>query len=1183
MTAYNTWMPGDQTYTYNGGASLSYGYVEAAGGGTLLAESFNVPTAQAGMGTTFDMVDPPFDITKPPKVCYSCTSAFVISLKDSDGWLWSAECPRQATIKERGWDWSQFIIAAVQDADKDGLPRPAAPAEGKLLAFQFQGAEGVHGTGNNIAQQIRIAYIAGRSPDVAQSGTIRTVSLLDRNPNQHTWKVGAVRLDNGSRRAISYFGTLPFGLMLGGPSRSRLAAIPYRGPYIAGYQSGSPWVDLGNAERLSSMLDFMTESQDQFRQRHPEGLLGPFMHAFLPATWDSEQTGPVDSWVFDAPDGNPAWNGWQYRAFDAMALTWSMASGDTAMPGVTVKLQRICLRFLTWIYGWMSDNQAANYIPSAWGPPGWTQGTPLPPDSYLDPHGDNVEPHDLALVLKGAIYCALAGADETTCKYVIARCVRALALAQVQTPTDPMRGAFTLNPAAFEVYSFHQGEILDALALAAQNPDLVPASVITPGTGLNPVLQLSEVALVFPETPLGASRTIPVRVTNVGGGDLIVLSTALSGTQFNVASGIPTLLQTGEYATIDLRYTPTEIGDVSGSFSIYSNDPKGPHTVSMSGSGKGLAPPQLVLSKTEISFPDTMSGSTARQSFTITNSGAAVLNITGMTVTGDKFKIVGAPPASIAAGQSATVSIDFAPTATGTETGEVAITSNASGSPHLVQMVGKGTPQAITDITWLTTEGALLRDANGEQVMLRSINWYGFEQLFVPGGMWTRPYRTITVGGVVHEGMMDEMKRHGFNSIRLLFSEDCTWPGAKPVTAAGNWNTTYIDADLNPDFIVPGTANPWAPPQPIISCMEIMDKIVAHAEVLGMRIILDLHCLAPDNDNVLGTGGKWYTTATPGAAGATEGVRREPRSEQQAIDAWVFLADRYKNRPVVCGADLINEPHNCTWDRDPQTGVVGYYERAGAAIQAVNPNMLIICEGVAELGMNNGTVDHTPAGYEGTPESLGGQYRWGVIWSGKLDEVARVNNVMVSLPVPNKVVYSPHEYASWMGSSAIAHEWFHPQDVVNNYPGPAYPENMFEVWRRQWGYLAEENIAPVWIGEFGSYFRIGGDPVSGNATSYDATHLDLDEKWISKLAEYCNTHSIGFAYWAWNPGGDPDGLLEQDSTHWLNAQQFKLDYLAPLLHPGEVPPDPGGDDGYRVTDEGDYRVTDAGDQRVIEE
>ena len=33
-----------------------------------------------------------------------------------------------------------------------------------------------------------------------------------------------------------------------------------------------------------------------------------------------------------------------------------------------------------------------------------------------------------------------------------------------------MNGAFTANPDGFEVYGFEQGEILEALALAKQNP-----------------------------------------------------------------------------------------------------------------------------------------------------------------------------------------------------------------------------------------------------------------------------------------------------------------------------------------------------------------------------------------------------------------------------------------------------------------------------------------------------------------------------------------------------------------------------------------------------------------------------------------------------------------------------------------------------------------------------------------
>jgi endoglucanase len=440
-------------------------------------------------------------------------------------------------------------------------------------------------------------------------------------------------------------------------------------------------------------------------------------------------------------------------------------------------------------------------------------------------------------------------------------------------------------------------------------------------------------------------------------------------------------------------------------------------------------------------------------------------------------------------------------------------------------------------LSYLTASGEKLFNETGDQFIPQSINWYGFEQIFVAGGAYSRNFVTKTVNGVVKEGILNEIKRLGFNSLRVLFSEDVTWPNTKPETRFNYWNTTYINPDLNSEFLNDTVSQN---PQNVKKTIEILDIFVGWCESLNLRIIFDLHCLAPDDDNVLGTNGKWYTTATPGAAGATSGAKREPRSEAQAIAAHVFLANRYKNRPVVCGFDLINEPHNTTWDRDPLTGVVGFYERCGNAIHVVNPNVLIGCEGVSEKGMNNGCVDHTPVGHEIDLASTQGKYLWGTIWSGKLDEVARINNMRVTLNIPNKVVYSPHEYGSWPTN---AHQWYDPGTYVGaSYAGLPFPQNMSAVWSRQWGYLAEQHIAPVWIGEVGSYLKINNTL----PTPYTQDNLDKDIAWLTALNTYMRAHSIGFSWWAINPGGDPDGLLD---TTWGAALPYKAVVIAPLLAP----------------------------------
>ena len=415
------------------------------------------------------------------------------------------------------------------------------------------------------------------------------------------------------------------------------------------------------------------------------------------------------------------------------------------------------------------------------------------------------------------------------------------------------------------------------------------------------------------------------------------------------------------------------------------------------------------------------------------------------------------------------------------------------------------------------------------------------EQIGVPTGAWTRPFRTKVVGGTLREGMLDEIKRLGFNSIRLLFSQDCTWPGYKPETRNGYWNTTYINPQLNGELLTNPTQEN---PQAVKPTIEIIDQFVAWCEELELRIVFDMHTLAPDDSNVLATNGKWYTTAHPDDAGATAGAKREPRSEAQAIAAHVFLANRYKNRPIVCGFDIINEPHNCTWDRDPLTGVVGFYERCGKAIHAVNPDVMVICEGIT------GNIDHTPVGHEGDVESTTGLYQWSTWWAGKLDEA---RTTRVTLNVANKVMYSPHEYGAYLQGVTLQ-PWFDPEGKVgSNYAGDPFPQNLPEVWRRQWGFLAEENIAPLWIGEFGSYLRIGGDPITGQGSDYNADHLAKDGEWLTYLADYCDTHNINFAYWAYPPGGDPDGLVGQaPAGTWHSAQQFKVDYLLPFITPVAV-------------------------------
>ena len=266
------------------------------------------------------------------------------------------------------------------------------------------------------------------------------------------------------------------------------------------------------------------------------------------------------------------------------------------------------------------------------------------------------------------------------------------------------------------------------------------------------------------------------------------------------------------------------------------------------------------------------------------------------------------------------------------------------------------------------------------------------------------------------------------------------------------------------------------------SPLQVMDAVVASARKYGIRIILDRH--RPDS---AAQSELWYTKQYP---------------EARWIADWKKLAKRYQKNSTVIGVDLHNEPRGrACWgcgerSRDWRAAAT----RAGNSIHTVNPRLLIIVEGVQ---------------YE-----QDGSVTW---WGGGLRGVAKKP---VSLKVKNRVVYSPHEYPL----SVAYQPWFSAKN---------YPNNLTAIWERNWGYIATKNIAPVFVGEFGTKLETSSD-----------------KKWLAKLTSYIKTKRMGWAYWSFNPNsGDTGGLLKDD---WYTRQKAKLTALKPILTPKKVayPPAP---------------------------
>jgi len=128
--------------------------------------------------------------------------------------------------------------------------------------------------------------------------------------------------------------------------------------------------------------------------------------------------------------------------------------------------------------------------------------------------------------------------------------------------------------------------------------------------------------------------------------------------------------------------------------------------------GTGILSPSV----TSVSFASIAVGNTATQSLTVTNTGLGTVTISGATLTGAGFTVVGGNPSgTIGVGQSSTVQIQFAPTSAGAITGSLTIVSDASNSPLAIAITGTGTQTGLTIAPSALTFGNVVVGQSGTQ------------------------------------------------------------------------------------------------------------------------------------------------------------------------------------------------------------------------------------------------------------------------------------------------------------------------------------------------------------------------------------------------------------------------------------------------------------------------------------
>ena len=110
------------------------------------------------------------------------------------------------------------------------------------------------------------------------------------------------------------------------------------------------------------------------------------------------------------------------------------------------------------------------------------------------------------------------------------------------------------------------------------------------------------------------------------------------------------------------------------------------------GTGGGTQTGQLTTSPVSLEFGTVLVGSkSSAQTVTLTNAGTGSLSISQVSMTGSGFAANGiTTPLTLVAGQSASLSVTFAPASTGSVTGSVSVTNSASASPTTISLSAAG-------------------------------------------------------------------------------------------------------------------------------------------------------------------------------------------------------------------------------------------------------------------------------------------------------------------------------------------------------------------------------------------------------------------------------------------------------------------------------------------------------------
>ena len=229
------------------------------------------------------------------------------------------------------------------------------------------------------------------------------------------------------------------------------------------------------------------------------------------------------------------------------------------------------------------------------------------------------------------------------------------------------------------------------------------------GTAPSANVSATPTSAVFTNVPIGVSNTQTIQLRNTTTSSALISGLATQGAGFGTSGlTVPLTLAAGGTSRFNVTFSPTSTGTFNGTLTLTVKGTSSGVVIPLTGSAVA-ATRLLSASPASLNFGNVAMGGFTTSNISLVNQGNSNLTVQSVSASGTGFSGSGVSGGTvIAPGQTAVLAVEFAPTKTGSATGTIAISSNATnGSTSTIPVTGTGVASTnVIQLSWTASTSA---------------------------------------------------------------------------------------------------------------------------------------------------------------------------------------------------------------------------------------------------------------------------------------------------------------------------------------------------------------------------------------------------------------------------------------------------------------------------------------------